>query len=62
MRGEFIGFGHAKSTKDVAISDSIVRFLADVNLDIRNVPPQCYDGVANISMSNTTVFKKTIRE
>jgi len=35
-------------------------FFADVNLDIRNVLPQCYDGVTN--MSNTTVFKKKIRE
>ena len=48
MRGEFIDFSHAKSTKGIAISDIIVRFLVDVNLDIKNVRPQCYDGVANM--------------
>ena len=43
MREEFIGFRHANSIKGVAISDNIVRFLADVNVDIRNVRPPCYD-------------------
>ena len=49
VREEFIGFKHAKSVKGVAISDIIVRFLEDVNLDIRNIRAQCYDGAANIS-------------
>jgi len=44
MRKEFNGFRHhVKSTKGVAMFDIIVRYLADVNLDIRNVRPQCYD-------------------
>jgi hypothetical protein len=61
VRGEFIGFGHAKSTKGVAISNIIVRFLADVNLDIMNVRPQCYDGVANMPGKYNGVQEK-IRE
>ena len=49
MREEFIDIKHAKSIKGVAISNIIVRFLEDVNLDIRNIRAQCYDGAANMS-------------
>ena len=45
----FIDFKHAKSIKGVAISNIIVRFLEDVNLDIRNIRAQCYDGATNMS-------------
>ena len=49
VREEFVGFKHAKSVKGAAIADIIVQFLDNINLDIRNLRAQCYDGAANMS-------------
>ena len=43
-----------------AISDTIVRFLSDVNLDNRNARPQCYDWVANMSGKYNGVQEKNV--
>ncbi|CAG2214354.1 unnamed protein product [Mytilus edulis] len=49
IREEFVGFRHAESVKGAAISDLIVRFLADLELDINKIRAQCYDGAANMA-------------
>ncbi|VDI62435.1 Hypothetical predicted protein [Mytilus galloprovincialis] len=62
IREEFIGFKHAKSVKGVAISNTIVEFLEHVNLDIRNLRAQCYDGAANMSGKYNGVQAKILEQ
>ncbi|XP_063416002.1 zinc finger MYM-type protein 1-like [Mytilus trossulus] len=62
IREEFIGFKHAKSVKGVAISNTIVKFLEHVNLDIRNLRAQCYDGAANMSGKYNGVQAKILEQ
>lgn len=49
IREEFVGFKHAESVKGIAVSNIIIDFLAELNLNIQNLRAQCYGGAANMS-------------
>ena len=49
VREEFVGFKYAECVKGIAVSNIIIDFLAEMNLDIQNLRAQCYDGAANMS-------------
>ncbi|XP_062599060.1 52 kDa repressor of the inhibitor of the protein kinase-like, partial [Saccostrea cucullata] len=49
IREEFVGFKYAESVKGMAVSNIIIDFLAELNLNIQNLRAQCYDGAANMS-------------
>ncbi|XP_065650253.1 zinc finger MYM-type protein 1-like [Hydra vulgaris] len=62
IREEFSSFLHVPRIAGEVIASTVIQFLQDVNLDLKNIGGQGYDGVANMSSDNVGVQRKIKNE
>ena len=62
IREEFLSFLHVPRITGELIASTMIQFLQDVNLDLKNIRGQGYDGAANMSSDNVGVQRKIKNE